>query len=102
MFRAFGSYWGGIRLESLSNHQFWALSTSFIPSLVVWSMRKNNAFGGEKQNKKKDGEQSDLCDIEQITLKPQLQADHCLATWLQIWYHTIACYGKIVCERAPT
>ena len=67
----------------------WSLSKSFIPSLVVWSMTKNNAFGGEKQNKKSNGEQSDLCDLEQVTLKPQLQAHHCLTTWLQIWYHSL-------------
>ena len=82
--RAFGLYWGGIRFESLSTHHCW----SFIPSLVVWSMTKNNAFGGEKQNKKSNGEQSDLCDLEQVTLKPQLQVHHYLTTWLQIWYHS--------------
>ena len=87
--RAFGLYWGGIRFESLSTHQCWSLSKSFIPSLVVWSMTKNNAFGGEKQNKKSNGEQSDLCDLEQVTLKPQLQVHHYLTTWLQIWYHSL-------------
>ena len=49
--RAFDLYWGGIRFESLSTHHCCSLSKSFIPSLVVWSMTKNNAFGGEKQNK---------------------------------------------------
>ena len=87
--RAFGLYWGGIRFESLSTHHCWSLSKSFIPSLVVWSMTKNNAFGGEKQNKKSNGEQSDLCDLEQVTLKPQLQVHHYLTTWLQIWYHSL-------------
>ena len=29
------------------------------------------------------------CDLEQVTLKPQLQAHHCLTTWLQIWYHSL-------------
>ena len=48
-----------------------------------------NAFGGEKQNKKSNGEQSDLCDLEQVTLKPQLQVYHYLTTWLQIWYHSL-------------
>ena len=48
---------------------------------------KNNAFGGEKQNKKSNSEQSDLCDLEQVTLKPQLQVHHYLTTWLQIWYY---------------
>ena len=52
-------------------------------------MTKNNAFGGEKQNKKSNGEQSDLCDLEQVTLKPQLQVHHYLTTWLQIWYHSL-------------
>ena len=34
--------------------------------------------------------QSELCDLEQVTLKPpQLQAHHCLTTWLQIWYHSL-------------
>ena len=89
MVRAFGLYWGGIRFESLSTHHCWSLSKSFIPSLVVWSMTKNNAFGGEKQNKKSNGEQSDLCDLEQVTLKPQLQVHHYLNTWLQIWYHSL-------------
>ena len=82
-------YWGGIRFESLSTHHCWSLSKSFIPSLVVWSMTKNNAFGGEKQNKKSNGEQSDLCDLEQVTLKPQLQVHHYLTTRLQIWYHRL-------------
>ena len=49
---------------------------------------KNNAFGGEKQNEKSNGEQSDLCDLEQVTLKPQLQVHHCLTIWMQIWYHS--------------
>ena len=87
--RAFGLYWGGIRFESLSTHHCWSLSKSFIPSLVVWSMTKNNAFGGEKKTKKSNGEQSDLCDLEQVTLKPQLQVHHYLTTWLQIWYHSL-------------
>ena len=56
---------------------------------MVWSMTKNNAFGGEKQNKKSNGEQSDLCDLEQVTLKPQRQAHHCLTIWLQIWYRSL-------------
>ena len=84
-----GLYWGGIRFESLSTHHCWSLSKSFIPSLVVWSMTKKNAFGGEKQNKKSNGEKSDLCDLEQVTLKPQLQIHHYLTTWLQIWYHSL-------------
>ena len=28
-------------------------------------------------------------DLEQVTLKPRLQVDHCLTTWLQIWYHSL-------------
>ena len=89
MVRAFGLYWGGIKFESLSTHHCCALSKSFIPSLVVWSVTQNNAFGEEKQNKKSNGEQSDLCDLEQVTLKPQLQVHHCLTTWLQTWYHSL-------------
>ena len=87
--KAFGLYWGGIRFESFSSHHCWSLSKSFIPSLVVWSMTKNNAFGGEKQNEKSNGEQSDLCDLEKVALKPQLQVHHYLTTWLQIWYHSL-------------
>ena len=41
------------------------------------------------KKKKSNGEQSDLCDHEQVTFKPQLQADHCLTTWLQLWYHSL-------------
>ena len=89
MVRAFGLYWGGIRFESLSTHHCWSLSKSFIPSLVVWSVTKNNAFGGEKENKKSNGKQSDLCDLEQVTLKPQLQVHHCLTIRLHIWYHSL-------------
>ena len=88
--RAFGLYWGGIRFEPLSTHHCWSLSKSFISSLVVWSMTNNNAFGREKQNKKSNGEQSDLCDLEQVTLKPQLQTT--FAWPLGCKYGTIACY----------
>ena len=49
---AFSLYWGGTRFESLLTHHYWSLSKSFIPSLVVWSMTKNNAFGGEKRKQK--------------------------------------------------
>ena len=87
--RAFGLYRGGIRFESLLTHHCWSLSKFFIPSLVVLSVTKNNAFGGEKQNKKSNGEQSDLCDLEQVSLKPQLQVHHYLTTWLQICYHSL-------------
>ena len=52
-------------------------------------MTKNYAFKGEKQIKKSNGEQSDFCDLEQVTLEPQLQVDHWLTTWLQIWYHSL-------------
>ena len=87
MGKAFGLYLGGIRFESLLTHNCRALSPSFLAQLYYhqhWSMIKNNLFGGEKQNKKSNGEQSDFCDLEQVTLKPQLQADPCLTTWLQI------------------
>ena len=43
----------------------------------------------KKQNKKSNGEQSDLCDLEQVTLLPLLQVHLCLTTWLQIWYHSL-------------
>ena len=97
MVRAFGLYWGGIRFESLSTHHCWALSKSFIPSLVVWSMTKKYRIWRRKvphlaeknETKKSNGEQSDLCDLEQVTLKPLLQVHHCLTTWLQIWYHSL-------------
>ena len=36
---------------------------------MVWSMAKNSAFDGEKQNEKR--QRSFLCEIAQITLKPQ-------------------------------
>ena len=57
-------------------------------------------FGGEKQNKRRNGEQSDLCDLEQVTLEPQLQVhhcDHCLTTWLQL-----TCCGVKLPERPLT
>ena len=33
--------------------------------------------------------QSELCDLEQVILKPQFQADHCLTNWRQIRYHSL-------------
>ena len=36
-----------------------------------------------------------ICDLEQVTLKPQLQAYHCLTIWLQIWYHSLLCEDSI-------
>ena len=50
-------YCGGIRFESRSTHDCWALSKCFIPSFGVWSVTKNNAFGWEKQNKMSNVEQ---------------------------------------------
>ena len=79
----------GVVVRALSTHHCWSLSKSFIPSLVVWSVTQNNACDGEKQNKKSNGEQSDLRDLEQVTLKQQLQAHHCLTTRLQTWYHSL-------------
>ena len=38
---AFGLYWAGMRFKYLSTHHCWALSKSFMPSSVVWSMTKN-------------------------------------------------------------
>ena len=43
----------------------------------------------KNETKKSNGEQSGLCDLEQVTLKPQLQVHHYLTTWLQIWYHSL-------------
>ena len=87
--RAFVLYWGGNRFESLSTHHCWALSKSSIPSLMAWSVTKIKHFAEKSKNKKSNGEQSDLCDLEQVTLKPQLQVHHYLTTWLQIWYNIL-------------
>ena len=38
---------------------------------------------------KSNGEQSDVRELEQVTLKPQLQVHHCLNIWLQIWYYSL-------------
>ena len=68
--------------EALSTHHCWALSKFFVASFISFSgmvSDKNSAFGG-------NGEQSDLCGLEQVTFKPQLQVDRCLTSWLQIWY----------------
>ena len=35
------------------------------------------------------GEQSDLCDLAKFNFKPQLQVNHCLAIWLQIWFYRL-------------
>ena len=53
----------------------------------------------KSKNKKSNGEQSDLCDLEQVTLKLQLQVHHCLTTWLQIWYHSLL-WGDSIREGA--
>ena len=83
--RAFDLYWGGIRFESLSTHHCWSLSKSFIPSLVVWSMTKNNAFAEESETKR-----ATVSSQAFVTLsKSQLQVYHYLTTWLQIWYHSL-------------
>ena len=85
MVRAFALYWGGIRFESLSTHHCWSLSKSFIPSLVVWSMTKNNAFAEESETKR-----ATVSSQAFVTLsKSQLQVYHYLTTWLQIWYHSL-------------
>ena len=52
----------------------------------------------KSKNKKSNGEQSDLCDLEQVTLK---RVRHCLTTWLQIWYHSLL-WGDSIRERAST
>ena len=43
----------------------------------------------KSKTKKSNGMQSDLCDLEQVTLKPQLQVDPSFNTWQQIWYHSL-------------
>ena len=43
----------------------------------------------KSKTKNSNGEQSDICDLEQVTLKPQLEADHCFTTWLQTWHHSL-------------
>ena len=53
-------------------------------------MTKKNAFGGGKQHKKSSCEQTILCDFEQVTFGPQLEADSCLASLLQIWCQTFS------------
>ena len=54
---------------------------------------KNNAFGGKKQNKKSNGEQSGPCDH---SFKPTI-------AWpVGCKYGTIAWYGEIVSEKAPS
>ena len=56
-------------------------------AFAIWSQITHLAE--KSKNKKNNGEQSELYDLEQVTLKPQLQARHCLTTWLQIWYHSL-------------
>ena len=57
---------------------------------VVLIKRRRKA----KLKKKSNGEQSDLCNLEQVTLKPELQVSHYLTTWLQIWYHGLLWRGS--------
>ena len=52
-----------LSIESLSTHRWWALSRSFIPGLLIWSLTKNNAIGGEWLNEKGNGELFDYCDL---------------------------------------
>ena len=49
----------------------------------------DSVFGGDEYNEKSIGELSELCDLEQVFLKPELQAHHCLTTWLQIRYRSL-------------
>ena len=70
---------------AVSTHHCRALNKSFIPSLLVWLVTKINTLAEKRKNKKNNGEQSDIWDLEQVTLKPQLQLHHY--------------YGKIVPER---
>ena len=46
------------------------LSKSFISGLALWSMTKNNAFGGEGQEQKMSNkEQSDFCDCDRAQVR---------------------------------
>ena len=81
MVRAFGLYCSGIRFQSLSSHYCWVLSKFFIPSIVLWSVTKNNAIGGEKES---SDDQSDRDDLDQVSVKPQPPIHHYLTNWLQI------------------
>ena len=54
------------------------LKQDIYPKLSGMISDKNHAFGEKKQNEKSNGEQSDICDLEQVTLEPQLQDHHCL------------------------
>ena len=52
-------------------------------------MAKNKALVEEKKNTKSNGEQSNLCDFEVVTLKLELQAKNCLTTELLKWYQSL-------------
>ena len=70
---------------SVSNHLFCALSKSFTCSLVVFSVTKNDALGGEKQNES-NGDQS----LQSQSLKPTI-------VWpLSCKCGTIPCIGELV------
>ena len=58
------------------------------------SWRQKASLRSRYARLKGNGEQSDLCGLQQVTLKPQLQFHHCLTTWLQIWYHNLLRSGK--------
>ena len=53
------------------------------------------------KKKTKQQRESDLCDLEQVTLKPQLEADHWLSTKVQMCYHNLL-WGISFQKRAPT
>ena len=43
----------------------------------------------KRKTKRSHGEQSDSCDLEQVIVKPQFQANHHLTIRLQTWYHSL-------------
>ena len=54
-------------------------------SFIWYDQDKKVTLSAEKiKIKKSNVELSDFCDIEQVTLKPQLEVHHYLTTWLQI------------------
>ena len=65
-----------------------AIMDLFAPKMIAFRLLLEKTHLAEKtKNKKNNGEQSDIHDLEQVTSKQPLQAEHFLTTWLQIWYH---------------
>ena len=51
---------------------------------------KNNAKVVQMQNKKSNCEQSDHCDLEQVTLKSHFESRALLDHLIEIWYHSLS------------